>query len=104
MKTWEITDEQLERFVKSLFKSEEKYNNALDNACDSQYDSNVREVFLENTNFKDSYYGNYFKVGIPKKKIQRIDYHPDAVYARMYTKRQNAFERMTPEQRKQYYS
>lgn len=104
METWEITDEQLERFVKSLFKSEEKYNNALDNACDMQYDSNVREMFIENTNFKDSYYGNYFKVGIPKKKIQRIDYHPYAVYARMYTECRDAFERMTPEQRKQYYS
>ena len=71
METWEITDEELERFVKSLFKSEEKYHNSLDNACDSQYDSNMREVFLENTNFKDSYYGNYFKVGIPKNKIQK---------------------------------
>ena len=104
MNKWEITDNEMERFVKSLFKDEEKYHNALDNACDLQYDSAVREVFLENTNFKDSYYGNYFKVGIPKKKIQRIDYHPDAVYARMYMKRQNAFEQMTPEQRKQYYS
>ena len=104
MDKWEITDNEMERFVKSLFKDEEKYRNALDNACDLQYDSAVREVFLENTNFKDSYYGNYFKVGIPKKKIQRIDYHPDAVYARMYTKRHDAFERMTPEQRKQYYS
>ena len=104
MDKWEITDNEMERFVKSLFKDEEKYHNALDNACDLQYDSAVREVFLENTNFKDSYYGNYFKVGIPKKKIQRIDYHPDAVYARMYTKHRDAFERMTPEQRKQYYS
>ena len=104
MDKWEITDNEMERFVKSLFKDEEKYHNALDNACDLQYDSNVKEVFIENTNFKDSYYGNYFKVGIPKKKIQRIDYHPDAVYARMYTKRHDAFERMTPEQRKQYYS
>ena len=104
MDKWEITDSEMEGFVKSLFKDEEKYHNALDNACDLQYDSAVREVFLENTNFKDSYYGNYFKVGIPKKKIQRIDYHPDAVYARMYTKHRDAFERMTPEQRKQYYS
>ena len=104
MDKWEITDNEMERFVKSLFKDEEKFHNALDNACDLQYDSAVREVFLENTNFKDSYYGNYFKVGIPKKKIQRIDYHPDAVYARMYTKHRDAFERMTPEQRKQYYS
>ena len=104
MNKWEITDNEMERFVKSLFKDEEKFHNALDNACDLQYDSNVKEVFLENTNFKDSYYGNYFKVGIPKKKIQRIDYHPDAVYARMYTKHRDAFERMTPEQRKQYYS
>lgn len=85
---------QFERFAKSLFKSEEKYHNALDNACDMQYDNNVREVFLKNTNFKDSYYGNYFKVGIPKKKIQRIDYHPDAAYARMYTKQQDANKRM----------
>ena len=104
MNKWEITDDEMERFVKSLFKDEEKYHNALDNACDLQYDSAVREVFLENTNFKGSYYGNYFKVGIPKKKIQRIDYHPDAVYARMYTKHRDAFERMTHEQRKQYYS
>ena len=104
MDKWEITDNEMERFVKSLFKDEEKFHNALDNACDLQYDSAVREVFLENTNFKDSYYGNYFKVGIPKKKIQRIDYHPDAVYARMYTEHRDAFERMTPEQRKQYYS
>ena len=104
MDKWEITDNEMERFVKSLFKDEEKYHNALDNACDLQYDSVVREVFIENTNFKDSYYGNYFKVGIPKKKIQRIDYHPDAVYARWYTKHHDAFERMTPEQRKQYYS
>ena len=86
MNKWEITDSEMERFVKSLFKDEEKYHHALDNACDLQYDIDVKEVFLENTNFKDSYYGNYFKVGIPKKKIQRIDYHPDAVYARMYTK------------------
>ena len=104
MDKWEITDDEMERFVKSLFKDEEKFHNALDNACDLQYDSAMREVFIENTNFKDSYYGNYFKVGIPKKKIQRIDYHPDAVYARMYTKRQNTFEQMTPEKRKQYYS
>ena len=104
MNKWEITDSEMERFVKSLFKDEEKYHNALDNACDLQYDSAVREVFLENTNFKDSYYGNYFKVGIPKKKIQKIDYHPDAVYARMYAKNRDAFERMTPEQRKQYFS
>ena len=89
MNKWEITDNEMERFVKSLFKDEEKYHNALDNACDLQYDSDVREVFLENTNFKDSYYGNYFKVGIPKKKIQRIDYHPDSVYARMYAKQQD---------------
>ena len=104
MDKWEITDDEMERFVKSLFKDEEKYHNSLDNACDLQYDSAVREVFLENTNFKDSYYGNYFKVGIPKKKIQRIDYHPDSVYARWYTEHRDAFERMTPEQRKQYYS
>ena len=96
MNKWEITDSEMERFVKSLFKDEEKFHNALDNACDLQYDSAVREVFLENTNFKDSYYGNYFKVGIPKKKIQRIDYHPDAVYARMYAKNRDAYERMTP--------
>ena len=89
MNKWEITDSEMERFVKSFFKDEEKYHHALDNACDLQYDSNVKEVFLENTNFKDSYYGNYFKVGIPKKKIQRIDYHPDAVYARMYAKQQD---------------
>ena len=87
MNKWEITDEQLERFVKSLFKSEEKYHNALDNACDLQYDSNVREVFIEHTNFEDCYYGNYFKVGIPKDKIQKIDYHPDSVYARMYVEK-----------------
>lgn len=99
MNKWEITDSKMERFVKSLFKDEEKYHNALDNACDLQYDSAVREVFLENTNFKDSYYGNYFKVGIPKKKIQRIDYHPDAVYARMYTKIQDANNRKYPEDR-----
>ena len=104
MKTWEITDEQLERFVKSLFKSEEKYHNALDNACDLQYDSNVREVFIEHTDFESSYYGNYFKVGIQKDKIQRIDYHPDAVYNRWYTEHHDAYERMTPEQRKQYFS
>lgn len=104
MDKWEITDDEMEGFVKSLFKDEEKYHNALDNACDLQYDSAVREVFLENTNFKDSYYGNYFKVGIPKKKIQRIDYHPYAVYNRWYTGHRDAFERMTPEQRKQYYS
>ena len=96
MNKWEITDSEMERFVKSLFKDEEKYHHALDNACDLQYDSAVREVFLENTNFKDSYYGNYFKVGIPKKKIQRIDYHPDAVYARMYMEHRDAYERMTP--------
>ena len=87
MNKWEITDEELERFVKSLFKSEEKYNNALDNACELQYDSNVREVFIEHTDFESSYYGNYFKVGIPKDKIQKIDYHPDAVYARMYVEK-----------------
>ena len=104
MDKWEITDNEMERFVKSLFKDEEKYHNALDNACDLQYDSNVKEVFIENTNFKDSYYGNYFKVGIPKKKIQRIHYHPDAVYARMHAKNRDAFGRMTPEQRKQYFS
>ena len=96
MNKWEITDSEMESFVKSLFKLEERYHNALDNACDLQYDSAIREVFLENTNFKDSYYGNYFKVGIPKKKIQRIDYHPDAVYARMYAKNRDAYERMTP--------
>lgn len=89
MNKWGITDDEMEGFVKSLFKDEEKYHYALDKACDLQYDSAVREVFLENTNFKDSYYGNYFKVGIPKKKIQRIDYHPDAVYARMYAKQQD---------------
>ena len=100
----EITDSEMERFVKSLFKDEEKFHNALDNACDLQYDNNVREVFIENTNSKDSYYWNHFKVGIPKKKIQRIDYHPYAVYARMYAKNRDAFERMTPEQRKQYFS
>ena len=93
MDKWEITDSEMESFVKSLFKDEEKFHNALDNACDLQYDSDVREVFLENTNFKDSYYGNYFKVGIPKKKIQRIDYHPDAVYAKMYAKQQDANNR-----------
>ena len=87
MNKWEITDEQLERFVKSLFKSEGKYHNALDNACDLQYDSNVREVFNEHTDFESSYYGNYFKVGIPKVKIQKIDYHPDAVYNRMYVEK-----------------
>lgn len=87
MNKWEITDEQLERFVKSLFKSEEKYHNALDNECDLQYDSNVREVFIEHTDFESSYYGNYFKVGIPKDKIQKIDYHPDAVYNRMYVEK-----------------
>ena len=86
MNKWEITDSEMERFVKSFFQDEEKYHNALDNACDLQYDSAVREVLPENTNFNDSYYGNYFKVGIPKKKIQRIDYHPDAVYARMDAK------------------
>ena len=96
MNKWEIIDNEMESFVKSLFKLEERYHNALDNACDLQYDSAIREVFLENTNFKDSYYGNYFKVGIPKKKIQRIDYHPDAVYARMYAKNRDAYERMTP--------
>ena len=90
MNKWEITDSEMKRFVTSLFKSEEKYHNALDNASELQYDSAMREVFLENTNFKHSYYGNYFKVGIPKKKIQRIDYHPDAVYARMYAKQQDA--------------
>ena len=93
MNKWEITDNEMERFVKSLFKDEEKYHYALDNACDLQYDIDVREVFLENTNFKDSHYGNYFKVGIPKKKIRRIDYHPDAVYARMYAKQQDANNR-----------
>ena len=93
MNKWEITDSEMDRFVKSLFKDEEKYHNALDNACDLQYDSAVREVGLVYTNFKDSYYGNYFKVGIPKKKIQRIDYHPDAVYARMYAKQQDANNR-----------
>lgn len=72
MNKWEITDNEMEGFVKSLFKDEEKYQNALDNACDLQYDSAVREVFLENTNFKDSYYGNYFKVGIPKKRFNEL--------------------------------
>ena len=93
MNKWEITDNEMERFVKSLFKSEEKYHNALDNACDLQYRNAMIEVFIENTNFKDSYYGNYFKVGILKDKIQRIDYHPDAVYARMYAKQQDANNR-----------
>ena len=87
MNKWEITDERLERFVKSLFKSEEKYHNDLDNACELQYDSNVREVFIEHTDFESSYYGNYFKVGIPKDKIQKIDYHPDAVYNKMYVEK-----------------
>ena len=104
MNKWEITDNEMESFVKSLFKLEERYHNALDNACDLQYDGDMREVFLENTNFKDSYYGIYFKVGIPKNKIQRVDYHPNAVYARMYMEHRDAYERMTPEQRKQYFS
>lgn len=45
MNKWEITDNEMEGFVKSLFKDEEKYHNVLDNACDLQYDSDVREVF-----------------------------------------------------------
>lgn len=82
--TWEIVDEKTEGFVKSLFKSEEKYQNALDKTCDLQYDNDSSEVFIENTDFNESYYGNYFKVSVSKSKIQRIDYHPDAVYARQY--------------------
>ena len=99
MDKWEITDNEMERFIKSLFKDEEKYHNALDNACDLQQEGAVREVFRENTNFKDSYYGNYFKVGIPRKKIQRIDYQPHAVYARMHAKQQDANNRKYPEDR-----
>ena len=47
MNKWEITDNEMERFVKSLFKDEEKYHNALDNACDLQYDNNVRAVLAK---------------------------------------------------------
>ena len=47
MTKWEIIDNEMERFVKSLFKLEERYHNALDNACDLQYDNNVRAVLAK---------------------------------------------------------
>ena len=47
MNKWEITDNEMESFVKSLFKLEERYHNALDNACDLQCDDNVKAVLAK---------------------------------------------------------
>ena len=47
MNKWEIIDNEMESFVKSLFKLEERYHNALDNACDLQYDNNVKAVLAK---------------------------------------------------------
>ena len=104
---YKLKNKHDEEVLSALFKSKEKFEENFKNACNVYYGEKYKNtpfIVLVNTDFSTAYFGNYFKIQVSKDLIEYEDMHPDAVYAREYEKSRNAWERMTPEQRKQYYS